>query len=336
MDEVIHSMHWIPLKERTVPQILDRLVRLRPPRAWLAILILTGAVALLDLATGPGLWFGPVYLLVMCVVAWMRGWRAGQAFGIACMGLTFSINGSSLYPYGDTDILWNLAMRFCALSIVIAAISGMRRAYIREWWLARTDALTQALNRQAFFELAPRAIESTRWRLMVYADLDGLKKVNDTEGHAAGDACLRAFGSAVSKMIRQNDIFARVGGDEFIIFMSVADDTVARAVATRLHKAMNNITTEWGMVTCSVGGLVVSPGKQSIDDLVRSADHLMYKAKLRGADLQIGNTGDGSASTVGRARAASARPLIAVLARNSSIVDRRARSENIHVETAPR
>jgi len=336
MDGVTDSMNWIPLKERTVPQILDRMVRLRPARAWLVILILTVPVALVDLVTGPDIWFGPVYLLVMCVVAWMRGWKAGQAFGIACMALTFSINGSSLYPYGDTDILWNLGMRFCALSIVIAAISGMRGAYIREWWLARTDTLTKALNRQAFFELAPRAIEATRWRLMVYADLDGLKKINDKEGHAAGDACLQAFGSAVSKMIRQNDIFARVGGDEFIIFMSVTDDAAARAVATRLHKTINNIETEWGKVTCSVGGLVVSPGSQSLDDLVRSADHLMYQAKLRGAGLQMGNAGDGSASEVDRARTGSARLRIAALARSRSTVDRRARSESTLVETAPR
>lgn len=332
----INGMHWTPPKERSVPQIFDRLVRLRPAQAWLLILFCTDAVALADLLTGPGLWFGPVYLLVMCLAAWTLGWRAGQSVGIGCMALTFAINGSSLYPYGDTNLMWNLAMRFFAISIVIAVISGMRRAYVREWWLARTDILTGALNRQAFFELAPIAVDATRWRLLVYADLDGLKKVNDIQGHTAGDACLEAYGSAVRKMVRRNDIFARVGGDEFVIFMSVKDEAAARIVAARLHKAMNSITSERRNLTCSVGGLVVPPGEASVDDLVRSADNLMYEAKLRGACLQLGNAFHARRPAVGRARVASRMSSIDVLAGQRNALDRRAHPESFAREFAPR
>jgi hypothetical protein len=72
------------------------------------------------------------------------------------MVLTFAINGSNLYPYTGASSAWNLALRFVAISLIIAVIAGVRRAYVREWWLARTDILTGALNRQAFFELAPQ------------------------------------------------------------------------------------------------------------------------------------------------------------------------------------
>jgi diguanylate cyclase (GGDEF)-like protein len=328
-------MHWIPPKERPVPQIFHRLVRLRPAQAWLLVLFCTDAVALADLLTGPDLWFGPVYLLVMCVAAWTLGWRAGQSVGMACMALTFAINGFSLYPYGDTNLIWNLGMRFTAVSIVIAVISGMRRAYVREWWLARTDILTGAFNRQAFFELAA-AVDTTRWRLLVYADLDGLKKLNDIHGHAAGDACLQAYGSAVRKMIRRNDIFARIGGDEFVIFMSVKDEAAARGVAARLHKAMNSMPSERRNLPCSVGGLVVPPGEASVDDLVRSADNLMYEAKLRGACLQLGNASGVRRPAVGRARAASRRSNIDVLAGKKSTVDRRAYPQSLASEIVPR
>lgn len=195
--------------------------------------------------------------------------------------------------------------------------------------------MTGALNRQAFFELAA-AVDAARWRLLVYADLDGLKKLNDIHGHAAGDVCLRAYGLAVRKMIRRNDIFARIGGDEFVIFMSVKDEAAARGVAARLHKAMNSISSARRNLPCSVGGLVVPPGEASIDDLVRSADNLMYEAKLRGACLQLGNASGIQRPAVGRARAASRGPGIEALAGRKNIVDRRAYPQSLASEIVPR
>lgn len=280
-------MQWAPPKIRTVPRIFDRLVRLPQAQAWLLVLFCADAVTVIDRLSGPIVWLGPLYLLVICIAAWSLGWIAGQVTGIACMIITFAINGLSLYPYGDIGLAWNFLTRFFAISIVIAAIAGARWAYVREWWLARTDTLTGALNRQAFFELAQSAVNAQRWRLLVYADLDGLKKVNDIRGHAAGDACLRAYGSAVRTMIRRGDIFARLGGDEFVIFMSVKDETAARTVAARLHMAMNDVPSENGKLRCSVGGLIVPPGNASMDDLVLGADNLMYEAKVRGACLQL-------------------------------------------------
>jgi diguanylate cyclase (GGDEF)-like protein len=326
-------MEWASLKARAVPRIFDRVVRFRPAQAWLLILLCVDLVAVIDLVTGPDLWAGPVYLIVMCIAAWSLGWGAGQVTGIACMGLTFAINGPELYPYGAADLAWNLGMRFGALSIVIAAVAGMRRAYVREWWLARTDILTGALNRQAFFEFAQSAIEDQGWRMLAFADLDGLKKINDLRGHAAGDACLRAYGSAVRMIIRHDDLFARVGGDEFVIFMRVRDEAAATAAATRLHAAMNRIPADSGTLRCSVGGLTVPPGHASMDDLVRSADSLMYEAKQRGAGLQLDIASDVGQPAVSRARAVPRMPR--AVAGRGSIKDRRAQS-SLHSDPWPR
>lgn len=275
------------------PRALDRLVRLGPMQAWLLVLLCADLAAIGDLATGTRLWFGPVYLFVMCITTWTLGWRAGQSVGIACMAMTFALNGPSLYPYGSTQLAGNFAMRFIAMSFVIGVIAAARRAYVREWWLARTDALTGALNRQAFFELGGALAGSGSWRLLLYADLDGLKAVNDREGHAAGDACLRAYAVTVRKIIRRDDMFARVGGDEFLLFMAVKDEAAARGLATRLHEAMNAVrTAAAGQQRCSLGALVVPPGRLSLDDLVRRADSLMYAAKQRGAGLELGEAAD--------------------------------------------
>jgi diguanylate cyclase (GGDEF)-like protein len=327
-------MQWGPPKARPVPRLFDRLVRLQPAQVWLLVLFAVDVAVMLDLLTGPDVWFGPVYLLVICVTTWSLGWKAGQLVGTACMGLTFAINGLSLYPYGNAEFVWNLVMRFGAISVVVAVIAAVRRAYVREWWLARTDTLTGALNRQAFFELAQTAFDPHGWRLLIYADLDGLKQVNDNLGHAAGDACLRAYGGAVRKMIRRNDIFARVGGDEFIIFMSVKDEAAARVVAARLHSGMNCIPAESGNLNCSVGGLVVPPGRASVDDLVRSADNLMYDAKLRGACLQLGVASNVERVAIGRARTTSRS--VGTQGRNGRADDRRAQPTNFVGEVLPR
>jgi len=271
-----------------VPRILDRLVHLPAAHAWMLVLLLADLVAISDLATGPELWFGPVYLLVICLATWSRGWKAGQATGIGCMALTFALNGASLYPYGSTELAWNLAARFAAVSAIVVVIAGVRRAFVREWWLARTDPLTGALNRQAFFDLGEALAASPRWRLLLYADLDGLKEVNDGHGHGVGDACLKAYAAAVRQAIRNSDLFARVGGDEFLVFMSVKNEAAARSVAARLHAAMNATPAESGIhLQCSVGALLVPPGSLSVDELVKQADSLMYQAKLRGAGLEL-------------------------------------------------
>lgn len=317
-------MHQAIPVSNAVERAFGRIVRLPPARAWVVVLSCMAAAALGDFLTGPELWFGPVYLLVICIATWSLGWREGQATGIACMALTFALNGVSLYPHGAANFAWNLGLRFVAVSIVVVVIAGARRAYVREWWLARTDALTKALNRQAFFELAPLLVDAHRWRLLVYVDLDGMKTVNDLHGHAAGDTCLRAFGAAVRSMIRRNDIFARVGGDEFLIYLSVKDESAAETVARRLHATMNSVTVDSGTLKCSAGGLVVPPGEASIDYLVRSADSLMYEAKLRGASLQVGTAPDGKLSRPGHPSARMPSPPLWVPPWTRRELDRRA------------
>jgi diguanylate cyclase (GGDEF)-like protein len=308
-----------------MPRALDRLVKLPAASAWIVVLLCVDLAALADLATGPELWFGPVYLLVICLATWALGWKAGQATGIGCMALTFALNGLSLYPYGAAELAWNLAARFVAISIVIAVIAGVRRAYLREWWLARTDALTGALNRQAFFDLGTALSAGSCWRLLLYADLDGLKALNDGRGHAAGDACLKAYALAVRRIVRRGDLFARVGGDEFLVFMAVKDELAARVVATRLHGEMNGVPLGEGALRCSVGALLIPPGAFAIDDLVRQADDLMYRAKLRGGCLEVAPASpSGTAARAGRARTRPRIPAPAVPSDSKPFGERRA------------
>jgi diguanylate cyclase (GGDEF)-like protein len=292
------------IRSPSVTRALDRRVRMRPAHAWMIVLLALDLTAIGDLVSGTDLWLGPLYLLAICLGTWSLGWFVGEGLLLACMVLTFTINGGALYPYDAMAVAGNAAMRFLAGSMVITMIAGARRAYLRVWWLARTDALTGALNRQAFFELGSVLAGTCCWRVLLYADLDGLKAINDGEGHAAGDACLKSYAAEVRRIIRRDDMFARVGGDEFLLFMAVKDEASAKSVAARLHGSMNAIRVAGGRhLRCSVGTIVVPPGRLSIDELVRRADNLMYQAKLRGASLELAVASDVKAGSVaGRAR----------------------------------
>lgn len=293
----------LPDQARPVPLRLERLIHLRPAHAWMLVLFFADLAVLGD-AVFPGVWFGPIYLLVVLLATWCLGWGAGQLTGLGCVAATWSVHGGNLHAFGSTDLVINVAVRYVAVSVAGAVLAGSRQAYISEWWLARTDPLTGALNRQAFFELGAKLARYGRWRLMIYADLDGLKQLNDQLGHSVGDGALKAFASAVLTNIRYGDLFARVGGDEFLIFMAVKDQRSAELVAARLHKHMNSVADPHGKNTkCSVGALLIPPGQADVDDLVRAADNLMYRAKDRGACLEVGMAPDMSGKVLsGRAR----------------------------------
>lgn len=239
----------------------------------------------LDFLTNREIWFGPVYLLIIGFSAWALGWREAIGAGVSCIGLTLVVNDFGFYPYDSPVSAFDLATRFLTVLIIIGLVRVMRQAYDREWGRARTDPLTRAVNRQAFYETMATLEVSTRWTLLAYADLDGLKRLNDRDGHLAGDACLKAFARNVRENIRSGDLFARIGGDEFLVHMFVRDEPAAKMVADRLHSVMNGSQMVGAGVRCSLGVLLLPPGARSIEREIQIADELMYEAKERGGAL---------------------------------------------------
>jgi diguanylate cyclase (GGDEF)-like protein len=270
-------------------QTLAYPLRLTRTQAWKLIAVAGVAVVVADRLSGPHVWFGPAYLVIIAIAAWCLGWKQAVAVGLAALSATLTVNGFALYPYAGVASAWNIAMRIVAVLTVIAMLHTVRAMYIREWRLSRTDPLTGALNRKAFYELTTARTHSRSSSLLVYADLDGFKQLNDTLGHAAGDDCLVRFVRQVTRVIRSDDVLARLGGDEFAIYLDVRDAVAARVVAVRLHAAMNAVQlADGGKVRCSVGALALGPGSRSIDREIRRADELMYQAKCRGSSLVIG------------------------------------------------
>lgn len=148
---------------------------------------------------------------------------------------------------------------------------------------ARHDGLTGLLNQHAFYQELKRELSrSSRLNhpvCLVYFDLDGFKRLNDTEGHKAGDEVLKQVAEVMGQVCRQNEITARYGGDEFCVILPESRLDQGRVMADRLSRALEPVLTEKG-VACSFG-LAESTLKTPLDadSLVKQADKAMYLAK---------------------------------------------------------
>ncbi len=274
--------------------LADAATRLPPMRAWamtLAALVIAIAV---DDATGPQINLVLVYLMIACFASWCLGERVGMAIGLASVLLTGWVNGfSSAFPaqglhLPDTITAWNTIGRFLSMALLVALASGLRCALDLARWRASTDGLTGVLNKATFTrrmqDLVTRSRRQKDALVIAYIDLDGFKAVNDNLGHAAGDALLCRFADAAADAIRGDDLFARVGGDEFMALLNVGNCVQGDVAAERLHARLTAILRTEGLgVTCSIGALVVeSRGVAQIDSLIDAADGLMYEVKRSG------------------------------------------------------
>lgn len=156
------------------------------------------------------------------------------------------------------------------------AMTAERDRYAHQ---ARSDSLTGLANRVAWQE-ALTAIQSEMRTSLVAFDVDGLKTVNDTAGHAAGDALLVAAADALRSAVRDGDVVARLGGDEFGVLLRGGSETTARIVVNRVREA----TAEWQAgsgphrLTLTAGWAETRPGESPLAAFAR-ADEMLCTAK---------------------------------------------------------
>ncbi len=157
--------------------------------------------------------------------------------------------------------------------------------------LAERDSLTGAANRRMFQQALERTLASpsrgaSKTTAVLFLDVDDFKVVNDTLGHAAGDALLVGVTERISALVREGDLVARLGGDEFAVL--TADDSDlhrSRAMAERLVRELRApflIRDEQVAVTASIGIASARGSDLSAEDILRNADVAMYMAKANG------------------------------------------------------
>ncbi len=198
-----------------------------------------------------------------------------------------------------------VGLPFCVFALVL--VGHLHRLQLRLIHLASTDLLTQLPNRRAFMAaLEARQAKSAGTLLMV--DIDHFKRVNDTYGHAVGDACLHAMAQQLRHIVNEDDFVARLGGEEFgVLLQQDAEDVVAHCgaqVAQGVRFALHD-RTQVLHVTTSVGATAISD-QIDVNALLRQADHALYQAKAAGrAQLRCFNS-------FGDAEAAEAAPMKSV------------------------
>ncbi len=157
--------------------------------------------------------------------------------------------------------------------------------------LARIDMMTGLLNRHSWNEAAEtelsRLSRHRRYGSIIFIDLDHFKKVNDTHGHATGDAVLIEVAKVLKDGVRQPDLVGRYGGEEFVVFLPESHPEVAVDVAERLRVDLTNAVAVGGAVGFPVTGSFGVTGclitdDISLDDLVNRADKALYMSKENG------------------------------------------------------
>jgi diguanylate cyclase (GGDEF)-like protein len=162
--------------------------------------------------------------------------------------------------------------------------------------LMTRDGLTETYNRQAFDQaLAREAARAARYGRplgLLAFDIDHFKAINDQYGHMAGDEVLRQLASLVSRNIRQEDVFARVGGEEFSLLVPEGDLKACRDAAARLRELVETTPFEFDgqllRVTCSFGVAQLERPDDTTGELLRkTADERLYQAKGAGRNRVV-------------------------------------------------
>ncbi|MGM0569347.1 GGDEF domain-containing protein [Marinobacter sp.] len=151
--------------------------------------------------------------------------------------------------------------------------------------MATTDALTGLANRRVFERTLSHQLavlkRNRRPVSLVLIDVDHFKKINDTHGHQDGDRALKAVASALTENIREIDVAARVGGEEFVIIMPDTHQAEAAEAGERLRERVAALTGTPAPVTISVGVAEAIPGEEA-SDLFGRADRALFEAKTGG------------------------------------------------------
>ncbi len=161
--------------------------------------------------------------------------------------------------------------------------------------MATTDSLTGIANRRAFIEAlkaeTERSVRYNRPLCVMVCDIDHFKRINDTYGHGVGDEALRGYVATTQRQLRDSDLLARFGGEEFAIMLPETDLAAAAKLAERLCKAVESETykalDETVKFTVSIGFAKVCARRESVSKSLNRADAALYRAKQEGRNRVV-------------------------------------------------
>jgi diguanylate cyclase (GGDEF)-like protein len=233
----------------------------------------------------------PPSLIVYILVVLGNGMRYGMRFFAEAVIGSFAGGSMALvlrHSYASLQIAPGMIFLtlFAAIVLVYAyilmsRIESSRSQLVRS---SNTDTLTGLLNRRALLEVADSMFDRVNNQgarlVMMFADMDRFKSVNDGSGHAVGDQVLQKLGEILLDSIREGDIAARYGGDEFVILLGDVTIADAEPIARRIQTRVTDYAQERGLdfsVTIALGEAPTHG--TSIDTLLNRVDEALYRSK---------------------------------------------------------
>ncbi len=249
-------------------------------------IVFVGVAAILDvLTTRPG-FLVLFYLPSVFLTAWYVGIQPAIWFSMICALMPlFTTTISANRQLTTVDGIWASASQFVLLVIFSAVLSSLRRARQRERKLERIDFLTGLPNSKAFLERAEAEMRQNTGQpiTIAFVDCDNFKYVNDTRGHLVGDELLKTIAATMQAASRNGYTVARLGGDEFAVLLPDTTENSAVAVIGDLRDLLlaSMQSCKWP-VTFSIGVVTYSASPESVTELIRAADEMMYSVKRAG------------------------------------------------------
>ena len=244
---------------------------------------------------GPASPLHDLYILVIIVSALTLG-KLATLLEVVLIALCYIWLGYphqpqvlSLLPFG-TKLLAQLAPMLLVAYITAMLSADIRRAYGHMKLMSETDDLTGVLNMRAFSAVSDRVFSQARRYARPFSvlmiDSDSLKSVNDSYGHEAGNRLLKLTVECIQAQLRQTDLIARYGGDEFVVLLPETPCNRAVGVAERIRKSveLTPLATRERKVpgTVSIGVASFPDHGPDLDTVMERADQAMYASKAEG------------------------------------------------------
>ncbi len=283
--------------------------------AWLRLPFLALAgTALLPMSWHHGSWqadignllfmLGALAAIGAVTLSWRRGSVAAGVFLLAWMpqSLFTALRAGQLLlqlplpGWLEFGVPAALALSGLVLTMGLGlATLQARRERDRARQEARHDPLTGLYNRRALMPKLAEALTEARQGdhplTLLFLDIDHFKAINDRYGHLVGDACLKAVAAAVGEELRQGDVLARWGGEEFVALLPGASPAVAIAIGERIRQRVDTMAVRIDdqpvAMTVSIGIAGLGRGDDSPEQLIQRADVALYRAKADGRNRLV-------------------------------------------------